>query len=187
MHYDGGTTHIPQTQHVPHCIPRAKNRKEHRYHPSPQQSLNNTRNHLSRKPAHSRGQLLLTSEDPRVVPRGKRGTTALKTHGTCWNSQGTRTTPRLHIEEGGVLKTFPEDMNIEHKSHKWQDKGKIMPGEDPNARGGGGKGVKGAWILPQLIAAPPRNAEHAPMQYDGGERHTPHTKLVPHCTLRATN
>jgi hypothetical protein len=78
-------------------------------------------------------------------------------------------------------------MNIEYKAHKRHGKGKITRGEDPNARGFGGMGVKGAWILPQPIAAPPRNDEHAPMQFDGRERHTPHTNLVPHCTLRTTS
>ncbi len=153
MHYDGGTTHIPQTQHVPHCTPRATNEKEHRDHLSPQQSLDNTRRPASRNPTQPRRQRLRMREDPVAAPRGERDIAALRTHRTCWTRQGTRLALRLNTWDGGDINPFPECKNTEHKAHRPQDRGKGTPPEDPIARGSGYGEAYAAWRLPQNISS----------------------------------
>ena len=76
-------------------------------------------------------------------------------------------------------------MNTKHTNGR--TKGKQHQGRTTSREKVVAGGLNGAWLQPQTIAASPRNVEQAPMQYDGGERHTPHTQQIPHCIPRATN
>ena len=116
MQYDGGTTHTPQSLHVPHCTLRATNGIEHRNHTSPQQTTENTRKPPSLYPTQPRKQLLHMSLDQMTVTRSEREITAHMTHGTCQTRHGTRTACRLHTREGGDTNPSPK-IPIPNKKH----------------------------------------------------------------------
>jgi hypothetical protein len=137
MHYKGGTSHIPQTQRVPHCTPRATNGKEHRENLSPHQPTSNTRRPLSCNPPQPRRQRPQMSKDPVAAPHGELDTTAHRPHRTCWTCQVPKPKLRLHTGGGGDIDPSPEGKNTENKAQRQQERGKGTPGEDPIARRNG--------------------------------------------------
>ena len=108
MQYNGGTTHMPQTQHIPHRTPQ-NNGKKHRERHSPHRSSEKTYKPTSRNPTQQSMQRPHERMEPLATPHGELDSTVPRPHMTCMIPQGNSPAHIPHTEEGGNI--FHEDQN----------------------------------------------------------------------------
>jgi hypothetical protein len=128
MQHDGGTTPIPQTQHILHRTPQ-DNKKAHREHQSPRRTPEKTYKLTSRNPPQHSRQRPHAQKDPLAATHGELYSTAPRAHKTSRAPHGNIPAHRSHTGESG--NTHHEDKNPEHKAHRRQNEGKETTGEYP--------------------------------------------------------